>query len=114
GGRVWATSAQEHLYEASVGEDGQLSWARTIRLPGPGGQGASHACGIALSGDERTAYVALSRNNAIGVVDLERGELDREIPVGVAPFDVALAPDEQALFVSNWGGRHPEAGERSA
>ena len=114
GGRVWATSAQDAMHEASVDIDGTLAWSRVIRLPGPGGEGPSHACGIALTRGEATAYVALSRNNSVGVVDLERGELVREIPVGVAPFDVALSPDERTLYVSNWGGRRPEAGEATA
>ena len=86
GRRVWATTAQNQLREAEVGEDGRLEWARVIPLPGPEADGAAHPCGIALSGDERNAYVALSRNNSVGVVDLRAGALTREIPVGVAPL----------------------------
>ena len=113
GTKVWATTAQTHLDEAAVAADGSLSWSRTIDLPGPDGE-ASHAGGIALSNDETTAYVALSRNNSVGVVDLEAGTLTAEIPVGVAPFDLALSADGSTLYVSNWGGRRPEAGERTA
>ena len=114
GRRVWATTARNQLHMAAVGDDGRLGWARVVPLPGPEEDGAAHPCGIALSADERLAYVALSRNNSVGVVDLEAGTLDREIPVGVAPFDVVLGRDGQSLYVSNWGGRRPEDGERTA
>ncbi len=114
GSRVWATTAQNQLHEARLRQDKMFEWSRTIDLPGPGGVGAAHGCGIALSTDETTAYVALSRNNTIGVVDLEQGELIREIPVGVAPFDVVLDQDNQTLYVSNWGGRRPADHERTA
>src|SRR5262249_55847686 len=82
-------------------------------LPGPGGKD-SHACGVALASDGRSLYVCLSRNNSLGVVDLAAGRLVREIPVGVAPFDVVLAADGRSAFVSNWGGRRPQLGERTA
>lgn len=114
GRRLYATTAQEHLYEASVGDGGRLAWARTIPLPGPGGEGPSHSCGIALSDDGETAFVALSRNNAIGEIDLARGAVVREIPVGVAPFDVVVGEGGASLFVSNWGGRRPVEGEQTA
>ncbi|QDV32291.1 bifunctional YncE family protein/alkaline phosphatase family protein [Tautonia plasticadhaerens] len=114
GRRLYATTAQEHLYEANVGDEGLLSWSRTIPLPGPGGEGPSHSCGIALSADGTTAFVALSRNNSIGEVDLARGAVVREIPVGVAPFDVAIGEGGASLYVSNWGGRRPVEGEQTA
>jgi DNA-binding beta-propeller fold protein YncE len=114
GRRLYATTAQDHLHEASIADDGRLAWTRAIRLPGPGGEGPSHSCGIALVDDGKTAYVAMSRNNAIGEVDLAGGQLVREIPVGVAPFDVELGPDGASLFVSNWGGRRPVEGEPTA
>ncbi len=116
GSRVYATTAQNHLAEAKVTSEGRLAWGRTILLPGPppDGKGYAHPCGIALSPDEKRAYVCLSRNNSLGVIDLESGMLRREIRVGVAPFDVALSADGRTAFVSNWGGAHPEPGERRA
>ncbi|WP_406697123.1 bifunctional YncE family protein/alkaline phosphatase family protein [Singulisphaera sp. Ch08] len=114
GTRVFATTAQDSLDEATVGADGSLAWSRRIALPGPGGKGASHACGIALSADGATAYVCLSRNNTLGVVDLAEGKLVKEIPVSVAPFDVTLSSDGASAFVSNWGGRRPRTGEKTA
>ena len=92
----------------------KLAWGRKIALPGPGGKGDSHPGGLALSADEKRAYVCLSRNNSLGIVDLESGTLTKELPVGIAPFDVALMADGKTAFVSNWGGRHPKSGEKTA
>ncbi len=114
GTRLWATTAQAELYEAEIDEQGQVEWSRAIDLPGPGGQGDSHACGLALSGDGQRLYVCLSRNNTLAEVELESGRVLREIPVGVAPFDVVLLDEDRRAAVSNWGGRRPEAGERTA
>jgi YVTN family beta-propeller protein len=114
GARVYATTAQNHMWEARVAADGALTWNRKITLPGPNGKGASHGCGIALRADNQIAYVCLSRNNRLGVVDLRTGRLRGEIRVGVAPFDVVLSGDGRTAWVSNWGGRHPKPGERTA
>src|SRR5436309_6036080 len=120
GARVYATTAQDRLYEATAAAGyprsgwRTLAWARAIRLPGPGGKGDSHACGIDLAPDETRAYVCLSRNNSLGIVDLKEGRLAREIPVGVAPWGVALSTDGRTAYVSDWGGRHPKQGERTA
>jgi DNA-binding beta-propeller fold protein YncE len=116
GTRLWATTAQAAVFEAVRTENvdgGGWAWQREIRLPGPGGAGSSHATGIALDPDGARLWVCLSRNNALAEVDLASGELVREIPVGVAPFDVVLLPGGERAIVSNWGGRHPEQGERS-
>jgi len=114
GSSVWATTSQNMLYEAKAGPDGKLTWGRQVALPGPGGSGNSHAGGLVLSADEKTAYVCLSRNNSLGIVNLESGKLIGEIPVGVAPFDVVLKGDGNTAFVSNWGGRRAKPGDRTA
>ena len=114
GSRIYVTTAHQLLWEAQVKEDGMVSWSRSLAVPGPGGKGNSHACGMALSPDERTLYVCLSRNNSLGVIDLESGAVKHEIDVGVAPFDVVLSPDGRTAYVSNWGGRHPRKGEQTA
>jgi YVTN family beta-propeller protein len=116
GSRVYATTAGDLLWEGQIGSDGKASLARKFVLPGPGGSigGAPCPWGMALSGDEKTAYVCLTRNNSVAVVDLESGKCTKEIPVGVAPYDVVLSPDGNEAYVSDWGGRHPKKGERTA
>lgn len=115
GTKLYTTSPYNYLLEVTFGPDGLANWNRNIYIPGPSYQRDTPAnvCGIALSKDEKTAYVCLSRNNTLGIVDLEAGTLKSEIPVGVAPFDVVLSPDGRTAYVSNWGGRHPGRDERA-
>ncbi|WP_321470402.1 bifunctional YncE family protein/alkaline phosphatase family protein [uncultured Paludibaculum sp.] len=67
--------------------------------------------GIAFSRDGATAYVAFSRNNTLAEIDTATRKVKREIPVGVAPFHVALEPRSGRVFVSNRGGRRPKPGD---
>ncbi len=105
GTRLWATNAQSNLHEAAIAENGTISWTRSIPLPGPDGKGDSHSTGIAITRDEKTAFVCQSRNNSLAVIDLATGKRTAEIAVGIAPYDVILSPDEKTAHVSNWGGR---------
>jgi YVTN family beta-propeller protein len=114
GRRLFATTAKRHLHEAAINDQGMLSWHRAIELPGPKDKDDVHALGVALSHDGRLAFVCLSRNNTLGVVDVDKGTLVQQIETGVAPYAVALAPDEKFAFVSNWGGRRPNKGDRTA
>lgn len=111
---LYVTTAEDGLWEAAATNGSPVAWLRKITLPGPDGKGNSHPAGIALSPDGARALVCLSRNNALGVVDLRAGKLVREIAVGVAPYDVVLTTDGRKAFVSNWGGRRAGAGERTA
>lgn len=108
GSLVYVTTAQDKLLEAKVSEDGRLFWNRIITLPSR----RNNACptGIALSGDEKTAYVCLCSNNTLGIIDLKTGSTIKEIPVGIAPFAIKLSPDKKTAYVSNWGGRPVEIG----
>lgn len=108
GGAFWVTSSKRYLHRASRQADGAYAWDAEIELLGPGGKGESAPGGIALDEKRGLAYVCLSRNNSIGVVDLAAGTVLEEIPAGIAPFDVKLHRD--FAFVTNWGGSRPEAG----
>src|SRR5208283_4790638 len=72
-----------------------------------------HSTGIALSGDGRTALVCSSIANCLTVVDLDTGKILSAIPAGVCPWGVVLSPDGRIAYVSNFGGRHPRAGEHA-
>ncbi|HNQ88729.1 MAG TPA: alkaline phosphatase family protein [Verrucomicrobiota bacterium] len=111
GQRLYATDSQSGLWEGAIAADGTVSWLRSIMLPG---NGASYPCGIALNEAGTRAYVCLSRNNTLAVVDLATGSVSRQIPVGLAPFDVVLSADGTTAYVSDWGGRRPGAGDRTA
>lgn len=114
GSRLFVSSAQDALWEAIIDSDGKAAWGRKVALPGPRATGNSHVGGIALAANGKTALVCLSRNNALGIIDLEAMKLTRQIPVGVAPYDVALDPDGKTAYVSNWGGRRAREGDKTA
>lgn len=105
GNQVWTTAAEAAIHCAAKGDDGAFAWVKTIELPGPEGKGSSAPGGFALDETKGLIYVALSRNNSIGVVDVASGKVSAEIPVGIAPYDVLL--HGARAYVSNWGGRRP-------
>lgn len=70
--------------------------------------------GLALSPDGKRLFVALGIRNAVAVVDLATGKVSRSVPVGVAPYHLALTPDGKTLLVANRGGDPAKAGEPSA
>ncbi|MFO7976720.1 MAG: bifunctional YncE family protein/alkaline phosphatase family protein, partial [Candidatus Hydrogenedentota bacterium] len=106
GSRVWTTAAEAAIHCAGRGEDGKFAWVQTIALRGPGGKGDSAPGGFALDEPNGLIYVALSRNNSVGVVDADSGKVETEIPVGIAPYDVVLHGSK--AYVTNWGGRRPK------
>jgi YVTN family beta-propeller protein len=55
--------------------------------------------GVALSGDR--AYVALSGEDAVAVLDLRERKVVGRIPVGVEPWYLALTPDGTRLLAGN-------------
>jgi DNA-binding beta-propeller fold protein YncE len=111
GKTLFLTDTRNRLARAALAKQ-TLTWLKPVVFKGPGGRGRCGAAGLALSDDGSRACVCLSRNNTLAVVDLATGQYD-EIAVGVAPYAVVLGPDRKA-YVSNWGGRRPRKGERSA
>jgi YVTN family beta-propeller protein len=113
GSTLFATNSESTLFEGSIDATGRVTWARKLSLTGFDKK-ASFPCGIALNKSGDTAYVCLSRNNTLAVVDLQQMRLLREIKTGIAPWDVLLSTDEKTAWVSNWGGRHPKKEEKTA
>jgi YVTN family beta-propeller protein len=70
--------------------------------------------GIAFSQDGATAWIALSNNNSVAVVDTETRKVVREIPVGMAPFGIAVSHKRKQVYVSNRGGRRPASQDVTA
>ena len=58
---------------------------------------------------ERMAGVALTFNDSLAVVDLDSGKVKGTVRTGIAPFGVRLNSAGTVAYVSNWGGRFPEA-----
>lgn len=112
GRRVLFSSAGNAVHEFVAVDGKRFERMRSFSLPGPEGEGASFPCGIALSRDETLAYVCLSRNNTLGVLRLRDGKLLSQIPVGIAPYQVAI--EGERAYVTNQGGNRPRAGARTA
>lgn len=109
GSHVYVTGARNELYEWAVATNGTVTFSRTIAMPA-----GSYPCGLALSADDTKAYVCLSIANQLAIVNLTTGTIARQITVGVAPWDVALSPDGNTAYVSDWGGRFPTGGDLTA
>ena len=77
---------------------------------GPG-FGESQTGGLAVSG--HTALVALTYNDQLAIVDFASGAV-KKVKTGIAPFGVAVNAAGTVAWVSNWGGRFPKPGDRTA
>lgn len=82
--------------------DGTLSIidvaAEKVTMTVPVGAGA-HA--VRVSPNSQTVYVALSKEDAVAVVDANNGEVQGVIPVGTTPEQLDLSADGTWLLVSN-------------
>jgi YVTN family beta-propeller protein len=114
GSRVLLTGSHTIVWEVAKKSDGKFEVGRKISLPVQKGKGNHAFGGLALSSDEKTAYLCWSGHNSLGILDLVSSNLVKEVSVGVAPYDVVLFDGGKKAFVSNWGGRHPRDGERTA
>ncbi|MCC6155435.1 MAG: bifunctional YncE family protein/alkaline phosphatase family protein, partial [Candidatus Hydrogenedentes bacterium] len=110
GNTIWNTATEQWLRGATRQADGTFKFDIEIELPGAKDKNSSPG-GIALDEARGIAYVTLSRNNTVGVINLASRKLEMEIPVGIAPY-TALLHGEKA-YVSNWGGRRPKDGEKT-
>jgi len=99
----------DNIAIAPVDSHGKAGEVRRIPLTG-------HAVpiGIGFTTDGSRAYVALSRNNTVAIVDAQARQVLREVPVGMAPFGVVVAQAHGRVFVTNRGGRRPKEGENTS
>lgn len=109
GKRIFVTDAENRINIAAFGSDNTLAWEEPLTLPGPSSGGFPMPGGLQQSRTGDVIYVTLSRNNTLGIVDVQ-SEKVTEIPVGIAPYDVLCSSSAKA-YVSNWGGRRPAEGE---
>lgn len=71
------------------------------------GRKAEIPSGLAVSVDGQRLYVCGNLSNRLLELEAATGKLLRTWDVGVAPYDVVLVGGK--AYVSNWGGRRPEA-----
>jgi YVTN family beta-propeller protein len=120
GSRLFASDPNGFLMMAGVDADGRLSGGKKIKLPvtnpawgrgpfRPEGSNSGYPGGIAVAPDGKLLYVALSINNTVAVVDVDKAEVVSEIPVGNVPYTVIL--DGDFAYVTNQGGRESNRGD---
>ncbi|MBB3130712.1 YVTN family beta-propeller protein [Paenibacillus rhizosphaerae] len=112
GTRLYATGSSGTTGKVvimSVADDGTPSILQTVSLPLAAVGGNINPQDIALGPDGKTLLVALSRDNSLGVIDLESGQLTDRIPVGNAPTSVVVSGN--TAYVTNTGGRAAEPGD---
>jgi YVTN family beta-propeller protein len=63
---------------------------------------------------QRLAVVALTFNDEAAVIDLETRQIVTTVRTGIAPFSAVVGHDSSVAYVSDWGGRFPNQGERTA
>jgi DNA-binding beta-propeller fold protein YncE len=112
GPRVWVTTGRGSLLEVAPDAAGRWGWGRRIALPSLD-KGSAYPCGVAILDGGARAAVVLGRNNTLALVDLARGRVTAQVPVGVAPCGLAVTGDGRTAFVANWGGRRAQEGQRT-
>jgi DNA-binding beta-propeller fold protein YncE len=76
------------------------------------GLGQNVAGSVAIAG--HIAVVALTPKNQIAVIDTQSAKLIGMAKTGIAPFGVVISKDAKVAYVSNWGGRVPVSGDKTA
>jgi len=99
------SGGKTHLYQATIAPDGKFTWGTSIDVTG--GAKNVNPLGLTLTADGKRAIVALSMSNKLALVDLVKGTVITTVAVGVCPYGVALSPDNQTVYVSNFGGNAP-------
>ena len=113
GKSLWVSQSAD-LLRFAVNSDGTVAPKPVViplaaHLPLTAASDAYLPSGMVESTNQKTLYVALNGANTVGVIDIATDKLVRQIPVGVAPRQVALVGGR--LFVSNEGGRTATAAD---
>ena len=109
GSRLYLANVNGSIKVFSVSQDHEVAGLFSIALPpadAPWRQ-AEIPAGLAVSRDGKRLYVALNLSNRFVEMDAATGAVLRLWNTGFAPYDVVLAGDK--AYVSNWGGRRPDA-----
>ncbi len=109
-GKDLYVTLQSYIEHGSVNSEGTLKWEKRIPIPGTSSKRDSYPCGIALLPNNRAA-VCLSMNNTLAIVNLSTRYVEKEIPVGIAPYGVAISSDGATAYVTNWGGASGDVGK---
>jgi YVTN family beta-propeller protein len=108
GERIYASDAQEQVRMAHRQAGGTYAWTEPTELARPKVGGLAHPAGLCRQGE--AIWVTATRGNSVQRLNPRTGQIEQTVPVGVAPYMVC-APRPDRLYVSNWGGDLPQAGD---
>lgn len=60
-----------------------------------------HPAHVVVESNDGRAFVTLSRENVVAVIDLARNEVVRKIPTGRFPHGLRISPDGRSVYVAN-------------
>ncbi len=109
GSRIYLSNVNGSIKVFTVTPAGEIAGGFSIALPHADAPRREEEipAGIAVCADGAKLYVCGNLSNQLFEIDTKDGRVVRSWNVGVAPFDVALVGNK--AFVSNWGGRRPDA-----
>jgi DNA-binding beta-propeller fold protein YncE len=113
GRRLLASTEQGHVQTFRLSGDALQPGPKLV-IAAEGDSANPVPGGMAITRDGARLFVAAANRNAVVEVDLAKNRRVREYPVENLPFEPRLSEDEATLVVSNWGGRLPRAGDRTA
>jgi len=109
GNKIYVSQSRNHIFIAEMDDENVLTWSDKIKFPEAKVGGHPVPGGIILAEKDKKLYTTLNRSNSLAIVQMSDKSI-KEIPVGVAPYELALFSPQKA-YVSNWGGRQPKEGE---
>ena len=109
GKRIYLSNVNGDMKVFSVGKHRMISPLFSIPLPLANMPDRKYdiPTGLALSPNGKKIYVALNVANKVLELDAQTGEILRQWNTGVEPYAVVYLKNK--LYVSNWGGRQPDA-----
>lgn len=107
--RILASSIKGTIGVFEIEDDKELEAEEPIKLSPAAGTEPDRIvpAGLGIAGDGKTLWAVLNVKNMLAEIDLASATVKRQIPVGNAPYGVALVGDK--AYVTNWGGRLPAA-----
>jgi len=111
GRHIVLSNVKGSLKVFEVSPDGTVRGSHSLALPPANAPRRKEEipAGLAFSRNGQRLYVCGNLSNTLLELEFPSGKVLRTFPVGVAPYDVVLVGTE--AYVSNWGGRRPEAGD---
>ncbi len=111
GSRLYMANVNGSIKVFSVSPDHAVAGLFSMALPPANApwREAEIPSGLAVSRDGKRLYVAANLSNRLLELDAATGKVLRIWKTGFAPYDVVVVGDK--AYVSNWGGRQPEAGD---